>query len=155
MPMSKRIRSSSPTPTTENCSSPSAISRYISHDSYLTFIPPSSSSSEQRLTNTNLSNIDTDLIDDAMWDDWDMPSTVTKKTPGKIRTMSSPAVHSRINEIIEPTKIVINVPETTIDTATCKSMFSSLSTIFVSLSISFSSINRIISATSDTKNSLG
>ena len=122
MPMSKRIRSSSPTPTTDHCSSPSAISRYISHDSYLTFIPPpsSSSSSEQRLTNANLSNIDGDFVDDALWDDWDLPSTVTKKTPGKIRTMSSPAVHSRINEIIEPIKTIMNIPETTTDSTTCK-----------------------------------
>ncbi len=119
MPMPKRIRSSSPTSNIEQCSSPSAISRYISHDSYLTFIPPpSSSSSEQRLTTNNHSNIDTDFIDDALWDDWDLPSTANKKTPGKIRTMSSPAVHSRINQITEITTIV-NIPETT-DTATCK-----------------------------------
>jgi hypothetical protein len=122
MPVPKRIRSSSPTSTTEQCSSPSAISRYISHDSYLTFIPPSSSSSEQRLTTNNHSNIDTDFIDDALWDDWDLPSTATKKTPGKIRTMSSPAVHSRINEIVEPTKTAVNIPETTTttDNAPCK-----------------------------------
>ena len=112
MPVPKRIRSSSPTSTIEQCSSPSAISRFISHDSYLTFIPPSSSSAEQRLTTNNNSNIDTDLIDDALWDDWDLPSTTSKKTPGKIRTMSSPAVHSRINEITESTTIV-NVLEST------------------------------------------
>jgi hypothetical protein len=107
MPMPKRIRSSSPTSTIEQCSSPSAISRYISHDSYLTFIPPtSSSSSDQHLTTNNNSNMDTDFIDDALWDDWDLPSTANKKTPGKIRTMSSPAVHSRINQITETTTIV-------------------------------------------------
>ena len=116
MPMPKRIRSSSPTSTIEQCASPTALSRYISHDSYLTFIPPSSSSSEQRLTTNNNSNIETDFIDDAIWDDWDLPSTVNKKTPGKIRTMSSPAVRSRINQITETT---INVVET-VNLAPCK-----------------------------------
>lgn len=101
MPVPKRIRSSSPTSTIEQCASPSAISRYISHDSYLTFNPPSSSSAEQRLIANNDCDIDTDVIDDALWDDWDLPSTANKKTPGKIRTMSSPAVHSRINQITE------------------------------------------------------
>ena len=107
MPMPKRIRSSSPTSTIEQCASPTALSRYISHDSYLTFIPPSSSSSEQHLTTNNNSNIETDFADDALWDDWDLPSAVNKKTPGKIRTMSSPAVRSRINQITETTVNVI------------------------------------------------
>ena len=115
--MPKRIRSSSPSSTMEQCcSSPSAISRFISHDSYLTFIPPpsslSSSSADQRLTTNTNSTIDTDLIDDALWDDWDLPATGSKKTPGKIRTMSSPAVHSRINPIIE-----------TINHVPCKTIF--------------------------------
>lgn len=119
MPLSKRIRSSSPTSTIEQCSSPSAISRYISHDSYLTFIPPLSSSNEQRLTINNNSNIENDFNDDALWDDWDLPPpptiTINKKTPGKIRTMSSPAVHSRINQITESitTTTIINEPEAT------------------------------------------
>ena len=113
MPVSKRIRSSSPSSTMEQCcSSPSAISRYISHDSYLTFIPPPSSlsSADQRLTSNSNSNTDADFIDDELWDDWDLPSTASKKTPGKIRTMSSPAVHSRINSI---TNTIITGPETT------------------------------------------
>lgn len=100
-PVSKRIRSSSPTSIIEQCASPSAISRYISHDSYLTFIPPSDPC---LTTNTN---IDTDFIDEALWDDWDLPSTSNKKTPGKIRTMSSPAVHSRTNQITT----IVNIPE--------------------------------------------
>jgi hypothetical protein len=111
MPMPKRVRSSSPTSTIEQCSSPSAISRYISHDSYLTFIPPSDQCRTANDDNTN-SNIDTDFIDEALWDDWDLPSTVNKKTPGKIRTMSSPAVHLRTNKITETTTIV-NLLEST------------------------------------------
>ncbi|CAF0848365.1 unnamed protein product [Rotaria sordida] len=109
MPMPKRIRSSSPTSTFEQHSSPSAISRYISHDSYLKFIPPpplSSSSSDQCITTNNNANIDTDIIDEALWDDWDLPSTTSKKAPGKIRTMSSPAVHSRTKKITDTTTIV-------------------------------------------------
>jgi hypothetical protein len=120
MPMPKRIRSSSPTSTIEQCSSPSAISRYISHDSYLTFIPPTSSSADQLLTTNSNSNMETDLIDDALWDDWDLPSTASKKTPGKIRTMSSPAVHSRINQT---TETIVHVPEST-KTDQCKVGFS-------------------------------
>ncbi|UJR37623.1 hypothetical protein I4U23_030320 [Adineta vaga] len=110
MPMPKRIRSSSPPSTTEQCASPSAISRYISHDSYLTFVPPP----DQFLKIDSNTNTDTDFIDDALWDDWDLPSTTitNKKTPGKIRTMSSPAVHSRTNQIIE-TMTNINVLEST------------------------------------------
>ncbi|CAF0832170.1 unnamed protein product [Adineta steineri] len=108
MPMPKRIRSSSPPSNIEQCASPSAISRYISHDSYLSFIPPSN----QCLTVNNSDNIDTDLIDDALWDDWDLPSTANRKTPGKIRTMSSPAVHSRTKQLIDTTTI-INVLEST------------------------------------------
>ncbi len=81
------------------------------------FIPPSSSSAEQRLTtNNNNSIIDTDFIDDALWDDWDLTTTTSKKTPGKIRTMSSPAVHSRVNQITEPTTTtttIANVLEST------------------------------------------
>jgi hypothetical protein len=124
MPMPKRIRSSSPTSTIEQCSSPSAISRYISHDSYLTFIPPTSSSADQILTTNSNSNMETDLIDDALWDDWDLPSTTNKKTPGKIRTMSSPAVHSRINQITETTTTtIVHVLEST-KTDQCKVGFS-------------------------------
>jgi hypothetical protein len=124
MPMPKRIRSSSPTSTIEQCSSPSAISRYISHDSYLTFIPPISSSADQLLTTNSNSNMETDLIDDALWDDWDLPSTANKKTPGKIRTMSSPAVHSRINQITETTTTtIVHVLEST-KTDQCKVGFS-------------------------------
>ena len=112
MPIPKRIRSSSPTSNIEQCSSPSAISRYISHDSYLTFIPPSSSTSDLRITTSNNPIIDTDFNDEALWDDWDLPSTTNKRTPGKIRTMSSPAVHSRTNKFTETTTIV-NIPEST------------------------------------------
>ncbi|CAF1292242.1 unnamed protein product [Adineta ricciae] len=111
MPMSKRIRSSSPPSTIDQCASPSAISRYISHDSYLTFVPPP----DQFLATENKTNTDADFNDDALWDDWDLPSTTTasnKKTPGKIRTMSSPAVHSRTNQLIE-TMTNINVLEST------------------------------------------
>lgn len=109
--MSKRIRSSSPPSTIDQCASPSAISRYISHDSYLTFVPPP----DQFLTTESTPNTDADFLDDALWDDWDLPSTATasnKKTPGKIRTMSSPAVHSRTNQLIE-TMTNINVLEST------------------------------------------
>ena len=114
--MPKRIRSSSPTSTFEQHASPSAISRYISHDSYLTFNP---SPSKQRVIMNNSSNnvnTDTDFIDEALWDDWDLPSTTTttttsKKTPGKSRTMSSPAVHSRTKKITDTTTVV-NVLET-------------------------------------------
>jgi hypothetical protein len=117
MPMPKRIRSSSPTSNIEQCSSPSAISRYISHDSYLSFIPPTSS--DQRLTASSNSNMDTEFIDEELWDDWDLPSTVSKKTPGKIRTMSSPAVRSRINKITETTTMV-SVPQSTTMSDPCK-----------------------------------
>ena len=106
MPLPKRIRSSSPTSTTEQCSSPSAISRYTSHDSYLTYVPPPLASPDQRPNVNNTSHIEIDLADEALWDDWDLPSTVIKKTPGKIRTMSSPAVHSRTKHIPETTTIV-------------------------------------------------
>ncbi|CAF2623049.1 unnamed protein product [Rotaria sp. Silwood2] len=112
MPMPKRIRSSSPTSTFEPHSSPSAISRYISHDSYLKFIPPSSSSSDQCITTNNNANIDTDIIDEALWDDWDLPSTTSKKTPGKIRTMSSPAVHSRTKKMTDTTTILNELEST-------------------------------------------
>ena len=47
-----------------------------------------------------------DFIDEEIWDDWDLPSTSLKRTPGKIRTMSSPAVHSRTNKTRETTTIV-------------------------------------------------
>lgn len=117
MPTPKRIRSSSPTSNLEQCSSPSAIARYISHDSYLSFNPPSTtataSSSEQQLTTNEQSNTDTDIIDEALWDDWDLPSTVNKKPPGKIRTMSSPAVHSRINPFAETKRIASTTTTTT------------------------------------------
>lgn len=66
----------------------------------MTFIPPPN---DQRMMTNSNSNIDTDLIDDALWDDWDLPTTANKKTPGKIRTMSSPAVHSRTMKITETT----------------------------------------------------
>jgi hypothetical protein len=124
MPIPKRIRSSSPTSNIEQCSSPSAISRYISHDSYLTFIPPTLSSSDQRLTTSNTSNIETDIIDEALWDDWDLPSTASKRTSTKIRTMSSPAVHSRTNKLTETTTIV-NVLESVDDTASKSIRFDS------------------------------
>jgi hypothetical protein len=124
MPIPKRIRSSSPTSNIEQCSSPSAISRYISHDSYLTFIPPTLSSSDQRLTTSNTSNIETDIIDEALWDDWDLPSTASKRTSTKIRTMSSPAVHSRTNKLTETTTIV-NVLESVDDTASKSIKFDS------------------------------
>jgi hypothetical protein len=124
MPIPKRIRSSSPTSNIEQCSSPSAISRYISHDSYLTFIPPTLSSSDQRLTTSNTSNIETDIIDEALWDDWDLPSTARKRTSTKIRTMSSPAVHSRTNKLTETTTIV-NVLESVDDTASKSIKFDS------------------------------
>jgi hypothetical protein len=124
MPIPKRIRSSSPTSNIEQCSSPSAISRYISHDSYLTFIPPTLSSSDQRLTTSNTFNIETDIIDEALWDDWDLPSTASKRTSTKIRTMSSPAVHSRTNKLTETTTIV-NVLESVDDTASKSIKFDS------------------------------
>lgn len=120
MPLPKRIRSSSPSSAMEQCSSPSAISRYISHDSYLTFIPPSSSAADSRSTAN--ANGDSDFIDDALWDDWDLPSTANKKTPGKIRTMSSPAVRSRISQI---TETMVHGPETT-NPIPCKDIFSPL-----------------------------
>lgn len=87
--------------TTEQCSSPSAISRYISHDSYLAFVPAPDACAA---VNNNTSN-DADFADDALWDDWDLPSTSNKKTPGKIRTMSSPAVHSRTKHLLESTTV--------------------------------------------------
>ncbi|CAF4233641.1 unnamed protein product, partial [Rotaria magnacalcarata] len=114
MPTPKRIRSSSPTSTIEQHASPSAISRYISHDSYLTFNPlPSNQRVITNHSNNNV-NTDTDFIDDELWDDWDLTPTTTttsKKTPGKSRTMSSPAVHSRTMKITDTTTIV-NVLET-------------------------------------------
>ena len=120
MPTPKRIRSSSPASNLEQCSSPSAIARYISHDSYLSTAAAAATAttaSEQQLTTTNeQSNIDTDFIDDTLWDDWDLPSTINKKTPGKIRTMSSPAVHSRINPFAETKRNP--VPTTTTTTTT-------------------------------------
>ncbi|CAM4784403.1 unnamed protein product [Rotaria magnacalcarata] len=83
MPTPKRIRSSSPTSTIEQHASPSAISRYISHDSYLTFNP--SPSNQRVITNHSNNNVntDTDFIDDELWDDWDLTPTTTtsKKTP--------------------------------------------------------------------------
>ena len=106
MPLPKRIRSSSPTSTHEQCPPPSTISRYMSHDSYLTFVSPSSS--DQSVTASNNSNIEIDFIDDALWDDWDLPSTTNKKTPGKIRTMSSPALHSRSNHITAMTTHIVD-----------------------------------------------
>lgn len=118
MPIPKRIRSSSPTSINEQCASPTAISRYISHDSYLTFVPaPSSSSSaDQCLKNSTMtiptttpSHIEADFDDDALWDDWDLPSSMSKRTPGKVRTMSSPAVQSR-TKIIPDTTTIVNIP---------------------------------------------
>ncbi|CAF3356579.1 unnamed protein product [Rotaria socialis] len=117
VPTPKRIRSSSPTSTFEQHASPSAISRYISHDSYLTFNP--SPSNQRVITNNSNNNVntDTDFIGEELWDDWDLPPTTTtatttsKKTPGKSRTMSSPAVHSRTKKITDTTTI-INVLET-------------------------------------------
>lgn len=136
MPVPKRIRSSSPSSTMEQCcSSPSAISRYISHDSYLTFIPPPSSSSsaaDQRLTSNSNGNTDADFIDDEIWDDWDLPSTASKKTPGKNRTMSSPAIHSRINSIANT---IIPGPETTNPIPCKKTRFLVSSYIYSSLKL--------------------
>ena len=84
----------------------------ISHDSYLTFVPPSSS--DQRMTTDSSTTHEIDFIDEEIWDDWDLPSTSLKRTPGKIRTMSSPAVHSRTNKTRETTTIV-NLTESNMD----------------------------------------